>query len=431
MAKKRKKVKSQPVRKRDNSPQNNNVLRKKYIHVLEKVCKHTGCEDAFKLLSKEEKIKAFSCRVYVGPLKIEKKQKLGKDTIRFFTEYVKCYYTDRDGYHLIAGETRLSNFELLVGAQFISTIDMLQEKRKELLLVAFAPMHQYLGSIERLVYNIIRHYVLIANITNLFDKTIYVLKLKFEVKDYPTPGLYFDSVLESIPPRSSIYVENGNARKVHQIGHLNNGFDVDWLFVPVKELERIYKGDKKYLPVCIQTHAYHRLLERMKPISEIYILWQLSKLFQDSKQIEIYKGHILIPFFYLKHKCGYFMCVLNKNRLIIKTFLFLTHHNTPEGEKLEEILGLSKEEISYWKIGSLQNFIKSDLENNHQIMVAFEKADISHLFDMDPIYVKQEEQKTFNWDALNSYINRGKTELFDEGAEDDLEVEFLNTTMNE
>jgi len=421
MSKKRKKIKPQQGRKKENHPGKNTVLRKKHIKILEHICNQTDCETAFKLLSKDEKINAFGYRVYVGPLKIKNKEAVATDALEFFTGFVKSFYTNNHIRLQQDIETELTNFEILTGLQFLNSLDNLEGERKKQLQIAFTPMRSKLGSLQEAVQTIVIHHSVMVNGTNLFNDIVYSLKFDFEVKHYPTLGMHYFSTLEAIPCRSGNYIENGNIRKVFQLGYLDLGFNMNWVFVPAKSLKEIYCGDKKYLPLCIQNHAYHRLWERLKPLDDMDIIHQLSYTLQSSFQIEIYKGNILIPYFHLEQKCGYFLGVINRNRVIIKTFLFLTHHHTPEGEKLEKALGLSKEEISYWNIGTLQNFIYSDLGKNHEMMEMFEDVGISHLFNIDPL-INDIESRNYNWEALNQYINLGKTEIFDEGAnEEDFE----------
>ncbi|MDM8159970.1 hypothetical protein QUH73_09100 [Labilibaculum sp. K2S] len=430
MSKKRKKTNTSQIRKRDNSPHNNPVLKKKYLKILERVCYQTDCETAFKLLSKDEKSNAFGQRVYVGSIKFENKEAVSKDALEFFTKYVQDFYADIIYKLQPDMEVELTNFEILVGLQFLTSLDNVKGERKNHLQIAFTPMRLKLGTLQETIKTIIYHYTITANSTNIFSETLYNLKFDFNVKEYPTLGMHYSSTLEAVPCRSGNYIENGNLRKVFQLGYLDYGFTLNWVFVPVKSLQGVYRGDKKDLPLCIQNHAYHRLLERLKPLSDIDIVFQLSFTLQNSLKIEIYKGNILIPYFHIGQKCGYFLGVINKDRLIIKTFLFLTHHYTPEGEKLEKALGLSKEEITYWNIGSLQNFIYSDLGTNHEMRNVFEDVGISHLFKVDPL-THGIEQRNYNWEALNAYINKGKIELFDEGADDEELEELLGEAMDE
>lgn len=429
MPKKRKKSKPQPIGKQNNSSKNNTALRKNYLKILEKVCFQTGCSNAFKMLTKEEKILIFASRIYIDALKIEKGQHIPEEVQKFFKGCIKDFYTVPALCIQPNEQLNLTNFELLVGMHFIEMLSRMDAERQELLLKEFAPMQKHIGLLEKTISFFVQCYIFLVNSTNLFEQTVYCLKLNFSIKDYPTPGMHYESTLQAIPPRSSDYIENGKKRRVFQLGYVNNNLEMKWVFVPVKKLKGIYKGDKKYLPICIQIHAYHRLFERMEAIHEINSLWHFSNTLKNSLQIEIYNGHILIPYFYWDHKCGYFVAAINKNRLIIKTFLFLTHQNTPEGEKLQEILGLSKEEIAYWKIDTLHNFINSGLEKDHQMMEAFQQAGISHLFNIDPLSEIKVEQKGYNWDSLTNYINRGKLEMLEEDIDEKLEEQMADAIL--
>lgn len=417
MPKKRRKAKKQIKRKQDNSPCRNNTLRKKYLKVLEKVCEKMKCADAYKLLRKEEKIRAFGLRAYVDKLKVDKKENYTSNDLKFFENYVNDFFT-KSFMCMKENELELTNFEILVAGQFLASFDSDYKERQEFLLNAFQPMVECVGDIDEFYRALLRRYALLSNAVNIFDRQVYNIKLEAKIKMYPTPQMNFQSSLESIAPRESYYEENGNKRAVFQLGYVNNGFEMQWTFVQTKYLKGIYKGNKAFLPVCIQRHAYHRILSRLKPICNMDLIWTVNYNLRNNLKIQIYKKRILIPFYYFESKWGYFVAIINKNRLIIKTFLFLTHHYTPEGEKLEELSGLSKEEVSYWKIGSLQNFIDVDMTGNQQIKELFEKAGLGHLFSMKLDSRYENAGKDYNWDALSQYINRGKTELFDEGAED-------------
>ncbi len=415
MSKKRKKTNAQQGRKKSNSPAKNSFLRKKYLKILEHICNRTGCKAAFKLLTKDEKITAFGHRVYIGPLTLINEKIIAPEVLGYFTDFVNNFYNNND-YKLQKDiKTELNNKEILTGLQFLTSLEQAKSDRKKPLQIAFTPMRIKLGSLQEAVKRCCMHFTILSNSSNFYGETIYSLKFKFKMKEYPTLGMQFFSVLEATPCRSSNYIEKNHTRKVFQLGYFDFGFNLNWVFVSVKRIKNKYRGDKKYLPLCIQNHAYHRLLDRLKPLTDIDIISQLSFTLQYALEIEIYKGNILIPYYHMKQKCGYFLAVISKNRLIIKTFLFLTHHNTPEGENLEKALGISKEEIAYWNIGTLQNFIYSNLSKDNEIKKVFEEVGIEHLFDIKPL-TSNVESRNYNWKALSKYVDMGKTELFDEGA---------------
>ena len=431
-AKKRRKAKPQIKRKQDNSPNSNTNLRKKYLKILENVCQKMNCADAYSLLTKQEKIRTFGLRAYVGKLKINKEQYYTSDALKFYENYVNDFFSELFMSIMKEKNLGLTNFEILVAGQFLKSIEDDDKERHELLMNAFQPMVEHFGDFRKVYGLVIHHYCFLSNATNLFDQQLYSIRIEGVAKMYPTPGMCYQSSLVSFAPRESYYEENGNKRAIYQLGYINNAFEMHWTFVQAKDLEGVYNGYKKFLPICIQRHAYHRLFSRLNPVKEMELVWLMNHNLQKDLKVEIYKGRVLIPFYYFESKCGYFVAIVNKNRLIIKTFLFITHHSTPEGEKLAELSGLSKEEISYWKIGSLRNFVDSDMAGNHQMKEIFEQAGVSHLFHMNLGHRYEKEGKDYNWDALTTYINCGKTELFNEGAEDpDVEEEMINLEAQE
>ncbi len=421
MAKKRKKASKNLGRKQSSCPKKNKQLRVNYLKTIQKLCELSNCADAFKLLTKDERIAIFSRRVYVEPVKKPANPFCLDSDYKYIRGFVATLFASNMLCSKTGEKKKFTNFESFVGHHFFDIINDFSEERKTQLLTAFEPLQNYLGDTMRSINNFCFHYNFLCNSINLYDSVVYSLKLDVKLQKHPTPGICYQSILTATSPRLSDYVDKGNKRKVFQLAYVSPNADLKWMVVPVRKLHGKYKGCKKELPVCIQSHAYHRLFERILPIDSLSAAWHLCFSLENRFDVVVYKGRFLIPFYQWENKCGYFVAVIDKNRLIIKTFLFLTHHNTPEGEKLEEISGLSKEEISYWKIDTLQNFISADLGDNQKILSYLETAGISHLLDVDPMFLDEQDQNTYNWGALNNYIDKGKTELFDEGAEDNAE----------
>jgi hypothetical protein len=424
MAKKRRKAKPKNQRKNTNSPFRNVGLRKKYLQTLQSVCVKMHCEDAYKQLSKQEKIRAFCFKVSIGKLKTFKSQYYTSIALKFFEKIIQDLFFKPQLSILTGKEFGLTNLEILMASQLVSSFNKNDKKRYALLMDAFKDMHEHFGDRANIYVYLMWHYTFISNAINLFDQQMYNLKLDIKTTQYPTPGLYIQSSLECIAPRESFYIEKGKKRAVYQLGLLDDDAKMNWTFVSSGKLREVYNGYKQYLPVCIQRHAYHRFLSRLEPLREMELIWSLNHSLQKKLEIQIYRGNILIPYYYFEFKCGYFVAIINQNRLIIKTFLFLTQGSTPEGIKLAKLSGLSKEEMSYWKIGRLRNFIETK-DYNHEMKEIFEQAGVSHLFRIDIDDWNEKEGKDYNWNALSAYIKRGKTELYCEGGEE-LDDEFYS-----
>ena len=103
--------------------------------------------------------------------------------------------------------------------------------------------------------------------------------------------------------------------------------------------------------------------------------------FQQPKFKPLTKGNALIEFKMSHCKVGYLKVALAEGALLVQTFLFLTNNGTPEGEKLNHLLGMQKADKKYWEIDKLSTFLESDLEENEELKQLFIRAGCKSLFD--------------------------------------------------
>jgi hypothetical protein len=128
--------------------------------------------------------------------------------------------------------------------------------------------------------------------------------------------------------------------------------------------------DDRKLSIYIQQHAILRLKERL----QIFPPTERIKLLYSSLLLEptIVRGPDDQPLFaahickeeisYKKEIFGYFSFVTQGDKLFILTFLPLTSALTPEGKRLRKALHLSKQDITYLKMDSLNFLFDLDLE---------------------------------------------------------------------
>ena len=58
-----------------------------------------------------------------------------------------------------------------------------------------------------------------------------------------------------------------------------------------------------------------------------YVLWENTV---NIKEFVFYKEFILLPFYLYKVKVGYLSALITEDKLLFRTFLFITHNSTPE-----------------------------------------------------------------------------------------------------
>jgi hypothetical protein len=137
------------------------------------------------------------------------------------------------------------------------------------------------------------------------------------------------------------------------------------------------------LKVYIQQHAIDRMNERLGSrfafLAYVHVMVVLLV-----KPIELEKGKsFLFPVQHGKITVGYLKADLFGDKLIIRTFLFLTNNGTPEGKRLNELVGLQKADKKYLGIDKLSTFINSDLGRDKELKELFCKAGCGGLFQLD------------------------------------------------
>ncbi|TRX65887.1 hypothetical protein [Carboxylicivirga sp. M1479] len=211
--------------------------------------------------------------------------------------------------------------------------------------------------------------------------------------------------MNSIPIRKKQLKTKDQIRTIYQMGKMQAGNQFEWISVYYQshDSEKNYKSQK--LNLFIQAHAIKRMSERLDIIDEQSINFSLWKNTCDNIEIIQHKNTLLTPVKIYDINIGYFVIEPINDMLIIKTFLFITHNCTPEGDKLKELTGLGKSDISYWKIDRLSTFMNLNEEKHPQLMQLFTDVGMQELtqlkdkdFDIDSI-------QDANLDKLKEYLN--------------------------
>jgi hypothetical protein len=165
-------------------------------------------------------------------------------------------------------------------------------------------------------------------------------------------------------------------------------------------------GKDKEMELYIQDHVYLRLLERIDTFVESRINVELVKSLKAFEVVRNKYGVRMIVFKFFGKRLGYLTYRIINNEVLLTTFLFLTHDNTPEGEKLNELTGLNKSDKKYLQIDKLSAFSTSDVKNNPELRTLFEKADCGHLFDDEfkPFSEERKEKTLANF--MLEYLNK-------------------------
>jgi len=170
------------------------------------------------------------------------------------------------------------------------------------------------------------------------------------------------------------------------------------------------------IDVYIQSHALQRLLERIDVYSSNHTQINMVISLINPVIIRTGKNTGLIGYSINEHKYGYFACEYIDGDILIKTFLFLTNNGTPEGQKLNELTGLKKEDKKYLAIDRLSSFIASDIEQNQTLKKLFiESGCESLLHAAEHLHLTKETFNQFDSTALiEDYIKNEPMPIFED-----------------
>lgn len=211
-----------------------------------------------------------------------------------------------------------------------------------------------------------------------------------------------------VPSTKHIMRIDGVKRPTYRLGKATAIEPVEWIKVSKNSLGDNYQGEKEVLDVYIQSHALERMTQRLDLLNKEainYLLWENT---HTIRQFEFYKGYILLPVKLYDVKVGYLMAKVVDDKVLFRTFLFITHNFTPEGDKLKEISGLGKYDISYWHIDRLSTFVNLDGEKYKELLNLFQKAGIKNFEQLKEKEFDIDNLQTVNLDGLMNYISKGK-----------------------
>lgn len=378
---------------------------------IKQVCQILDCADALSILSQQEIKEIYILRMHYTQPKIKTGHKISREKMRFFKHFCQLFYNMEESV-LIEGKNPVSVMSLIAVERFIVWHSHVPEPRATEIKNALHVLFEHFAKISQPLTDLYVNYNRLLAVSNPFTKTMYTLTTAFEYRKYGVRGFYHTISISSVAPRVSKVEINGNKRIIYQIASQSVNDQTEWASIPAAKLSNLYEGDKEELPVYIQSHALVRYISRISPLDETIGQCYIAISIRNEEPF-IYRRNVLFPICYQSFKLGYFIAKPVDDMLVISTFLFVTQHGTPEGDKLEKLSGLSKEEITYWNIAKLGVFASKTVNPEEGIFTLFKECDLDYLFDAAKC-IKGNENHSYNWDAFSEYMKKGKEELKDD-----------------
>lgn len=166
------------------------------------------------------------------------------------------------------------------------------------------------------------------------------------------------------------------------------------------------------VPVYIQKHAAQRVKERLNlDTAHIDVTFYLLYILFNWRDIIRTHNRFLVPLDCSGVRLGYFVGVLIDDCLVLRTFLFITHKQTPEGRKLSQLAMLQAKDIEYWKIDQLEHLQNLDKEEYPRIYSLFEKAGCANIFNYKRSDQEELTRMPNYFDGFKEYIQKGSDEV--------------------
>jgi hypothetical protein len=240
------------------------------------------------------------------------------------------------------------------------------------------------------------------------DQKLYGMQMDFAPMRDDDPKLELITKIFGIPARKCMMNIDGHKRPAFQLGNPSASEPLEWVSLNRGLFGKYYKGNKDELDVYIQSHALRRLRERLDLLDQEAINYALWENTCNIESFVIYRGYLLLPFQIFDVKIGYLAAKIIDDKLLFRTFLFITHTSTPEGDRLKELTGLAKEDMSYWRIDRLSTFVKLDEEKYPELLMLFKEAGMEDLLQLKTKDFNIDDMQVANLDGLVDYLRTGR-----------------------
>ena len=153
-----------------------------------------------------------------------------------------------------------------------------------------------------------------------------------------------------------------------------------WVNWPSSLVRR--EGLNREYPVYVQQHALDHLRERVRISGSLVddFMWQ------SLRKPVILPGRrsdeFLVEYRFFQWLLGYLPVRRLDDKIVVKTFLFLTMDGTPQHLQLYDKLRLVRADKVAKELDTLNVFLSTDIQNDPVLRQVFHECDCGHLFDM-------------------------------------------------
>jgi len=254
------------------------------------------------------------------------------------------------------------------GLMLIQYVEMMSRESTELpsdLVKAFEPYfaqtEYYRSAITELIHILRR----LAIICSDWSDTIlsYALDSLCAIKGITAPNQV--TLTEHRPQLISIQLD-GHKRELLRAGWADVLGGINWISIPPGKIGFESPGEEN-LPVYIQRHALNRLNERLGLHKGLIHESIAETLLAESSKWYRKNDKTMVPLEIFGKKLGYLLISTEQQKIIIRSFLFLTNNGTREGNQLSELTRLAPLDKQYLGMDTLRGFAGYNFSTDHQL----------------------------------------------------------------
>ena len=380
--KKKRKKKSGNQPQKVKQAQHKNQFLKRFRHMLTLV----GCEELFPQISREEMDDFYMIHFRTIRVEPDKDLKASPRLVKFYNWFFN-HFTKENRIELYEGGPEISLYDFLTTFytfefynEYIESEDFDKIKKIN------QRMRQFID-LEHLTEEVLSFLATIRFLASLYHSDLisgmYYFKSDVHILGEVDQKSYIKLLLYKEPVQVLSLKLNGAVRPVYRLGH-PLGRCVTWLKIDAHTMKMTSVNCEKEWDIYIQGHALQRLNERLDNQDRYFIYIDLLLSLIIPKVSVKDDGQRLIEFrINGEYKIGYLVAEIVNDLVVIRTFLMLTHNNTPEGERLKAILNTTKTDTNYWALDRLSTFSASDMDKNKALKQKFIEAGCETLFNID------------------------------------------------
>ena len=173
----------------------------------------------------------------------------------------------------------------------------------------------------------------------------------------------------------------GNYRPAFRVSWPSAQVEPDLVSISPEKLCVPVGNTKDDLKVYIQSHALVRISERLDclhpGIAHYFVYLSLKDLVSIN-----HHGKLMFEYKIFGIKAGYLVADIKNNKVVIRTFLFLTNNGTPEAENLKELTGLTLADKKFLAIDKLSTFMNAGFAENIHLLNLFDQAGCKSLLEL-------------------------------------------------